>query len=241
MSLLFSILVTTPALWAQSSRALLGYGGMIVVPTATLAGDATVAVGFSRIPTMYGYKLYPAAKSVYYAALTFTPFFEASFAIVKPDKLPDRPLHVGDRSAGVKLRLCPETRRIPAIAIGSHDFFNLKLLGLAKPGRKLPENFAALYAVATKSFKPTFLHQLVVHFGYGTDWLPAKQNYLVGPFGGVELFLRKELVVMAESDARNVNLGARMKLFSHLQSWVCWMDARELCGGVGLSLTLWEL
>lgn len=239
--LLPDALVTTPCLQAQSSRGLLGYGGMIIVPTATLARDATVAAGFSRIPAMYGYKLYPAPKSIYYAALTFTPFFEASFALVKPDQLPDRPLHVGDRTATVKLRLWPESRRRPALAIGSHDFFNLKWLGLVKPGRKLPENFAALYAVATKSFKPSFFHQLVIHLGYGTDWLPAVQNYLKGPFGGVELFLRKEVAVMAESDARWVNVGARLRLWSHLQGYVNWMDGRELCGGVGLSVALGEL
>jgi hypothetical protein len=53
--------------------------------------------------------------------------------------------------------------------------------------------------------------------------------------------LRKELTVMAESDARHVNVGTRVRLFSHVQGYVCWMDLRELCGGFGLSLALWEL
>jgi hypothetical protein len=235
---LISACLAWPRLYGQTSRALLGYGGMIVVPSATLARDATTVVGFSRIPTSYGFKLYPAPKSIYFAALTFTPFFEATFAIVKPDRLPDRPLHVGDRTASIKLRLLPETRHLPAVSVGAHDFFNLKFLGLAKPGRKLPENFAALYAVASKTFQPGFMYQIVVHAGYGTDWLPAVQNYLVGPFGGVELFPWKPLAVVAESDARHINVGTRCHLFSHLQLYMSIMNWSEVCGGVNLSCNI---
>jgi hypothetical protein len=237
---LISAILFCPRLYGQTSRALLGYSGMIVVPSATLARDATAVVGFARIPSIYGVKLFPAQKSIYFAALTFTPFLEATFAMVKPDRLSDRPLHVGDRTASIKLRLLPDTGRIPAVAIGAHDFFNLKQLGLAKPGRKLPENFAALYAVASKSFKPPYVYRLVAHAGYGTDWLPAVQNYLVGPFGGMELFVSKALVLMIESDAKHVNFGGRCNLFSHLQFYLSWMNRTEACGGVNFSFNFKE-
>jgi hypothetical protein len=236
-----SMVFLLPPLEAQNSRSLLGYGGLVVVPSADLARDATVTVGLARIPRLYGIALYPARKSVYSASLTFAPFFEVAFAVVKPDPLSDLPPHAGDRTVSVKLRFISEKRFMPALAVGAHDFLGVKRLGIRTVKTTPPENFAALYAVATKSYKIPMVYNLCVHMGYGTDWLPAEQNYLVGLFGGIELFVRKELAVMAEYDARYFNFGARLNLFSHFQFYLSWMDGKEPGCGLNCSYNLGDL
>jgi hypothetical protein len=229
------------SIYAQSSTASLGYGGLIVVPSAEPARDATLKVGFGSIPRIYGIQLQPTKKSVYYAALTAAPFFEVAFAVVKPDQSPEEALNVGDRTVSVKLRLVAEKKYAPAIAVGAHDFFGIRQLGVRTVKTTPPENFAACYCVATKSYRIPWVYKATVHIGYGTDWLPAVQNYLVGAFGGIELFVRKELAVMAEYDAQYFNFGVRLNLFSHLQGYATFMDGKEYGGGLNLYYCLGDL
>ncbi|NLP12557.1 YjbH domain-containing protein, partial [bacterium] len=45
---------------------LLGYGGVLVAPTAYMPGDGTITVTFSRIPRLYAAKMQPYRTSSVY-------------------------------------------------------------------------------------------------------------------------------------------------------------------------------
>ena len=236
--LILCILIYPLSSRSQSMKTSLGYNGLNIVPSAETADDGTLTVGYSRIPRSYGLQSYPARKSVFYMALAAAPFFEASFAFVIHDHLTDRSPHAGDRTVSAKLRLLREKKYSPSIGLGAHDFFGITQLGIRKVTTPPPQNYAALYAVASKSFASPWKQKGRIHIGYGTDWLPAEQHFMVGIFAGIELTVIKEISLMAEYDAQYFNIGARLNLFSHLQTFITCMNGRELSGGLSFCWNL---
>ena len=81
----------------QASPNLLGCNGMLVIPTAYMAGDGVITPVFSRIPKLYAAKLQPYdVSSVFAVNVGMLPFLEGFVAMVRPDHFKGG---TGDRTA----------------------------------------------------------------------------------------------------------------------------------------------
>ena len=89
-----------------------------------------------------------------------------------------------------------------------------------------------------------------VHFGWGLDWLggrygvtdPGKDiptvHSFLGPFGGVDIPVRRDLRAMAEYDTRRVNVGVRWRPVPHTQMDVGLFGFGRLFGGIAFDVNL---
>jgi len=223
-------LSTATAPQAMDGNGLLGGSGLVIVPAAGTLPDGRVVVGVSRIPRLYADKLRPYRRTVYYGAVGLLPFLEATMAFVRPDHYSGG---LGDRSAGLRLRLLAERDKLPALAVGIQDFFGAEALELEPAGA---QQFAALYLAGGKTFGSVRLHG-----GYGVDWLPAKSRQLVGLFGAVSVRLNRSLAACVEYDARSLNIGLKLKTFSHFQLALAWWNLQSLCATCAFSFKLQSL
>ncbi|HPN35488.1 MAG TPA: YjbH domain-containing protein [bacterium] len=211
---------------------LLGYGGVLVTPTAYMPGDGTITATFSRIPKLYAAKLQPyQTSSVYTIDAGVFSFLEGFVSLVRPDHFKGG---TGDRTAGLRLNFLQETAKRPALTVGMQDFFAIEQLDLEPSSAQV---FASLYMVGSKSFT---LHnrRIFTHLGYGTDWLPANTSQLVGLFGAMEIETLPKVFLMLENDAKKWNLGLRTRLFSHLQLVAGWWGLEEFSWSVSGSFNL---
>lgn len=214
---------------------LLGYGGVMVVPTAYMPGDGVITATFSRIPKLYAAKLQPyRTSSVYTMNAGIFSFMEGFVSLVRPDHFKGG---TGDRTAGLRVNILRENEYRPALTFGMQDFFALDRLDLEPSSAQV---FAALYMVASKSFK---FHNrwTLVHMGYGADWLPAKTRQLNGLFGAFEVETVPDIYLLFENDAKRWNVGLRALLFTHFQAMAGWWGFNEFCFNVSASFNLNQL
>ncbi len=208
----FTFLTLTLSVQAavNSSSTVLGYSGLLLVPTAQTAGEGDLRFGVCRIPKLYARNYRPYDRTVFFVDLGYFSFLEATFAIVRPDHFPGG---VGDRSAAIRIRLVNETSSTPALAIGLHDFFAVDVLDL-EPVRA--QHFAASYIAASKHFQLSSHATVGLHIGYGNELLPANDRLLNGWFGGLAFSPLEPVELLLEYDAHRLNAGCRFSWFSRL-------------------------
>ena len=196
---------------ASAAQSIGGPTGLVLVPTARLQADGTLAVGAGYVPEAYSDYLEGSAYTPAFATLAFLPSVEVGFRFSRALGT-GRPEALGDRMLFARVRVLKETGSLPAVAIGAHDFL--------RSSSSLTNQFAALYAVASKRVGGVaFVESVDLHAGLGTDWIPAKVRQFVGPFGGAEIsFLDadtgvvRRLQTLVEYDGRSVNVGQRLGL-----------------------------
>lgn len=217
---------------AAQTGSLMGPSGVLLVPSATVAADGEIAVGVSRIPELYASRLRPYERSVFYGRIGYLPFLELTAMVIRPDHYSGG---IGDRSGHIKLRLLPERRSLPAIAVGAQDFFAIDELDL-EPWNA--QHFAALYAVASKTLIAPRSIAVRLHAGYGWNDLPAKSRYLTDFFAGAEIAPHPWIDLLAEYDSQEFNVGMRLHLFSKLHLVLALWKLQEFTSSVAISFVL---
>jgi len=235
--ILLSLFLHEPMLAAGEGRKpfatnLLGYGGVLVVPTAYMPGDGTITATFGRIPKLYAAKLQRyQTSSAYTIDAGMFSFLEGFVSLVRPDHFKGG---TGDRTAGARLNFFRETTNRPALTLGMQDFFAIEQLDLEPSSAQV---FASLYLVSSKTFTVRD-RLLLLHLGYGTDWLPANTSQLVGLFGAMEIETLPRVFLLLENDAKKWNLGLRTQFFSHFQLMAGWWGLDEFSWSVSGSFNL---
>ena len=114
------------------------------------------------------------------------------------------------------IQLLEESKPFPSIMLGIHDFYSYSY-------------YNALFLSTSKSFKLNPDIQINTHCGYGVDWMDQHygdtgpdsddqvNHYLVGLFGGMEVFYRNYGSFIVEYDTHQVNTGFRLNLFDRIQ------------------------
>ena len=196
---------------SPAAQSIGGPTGLVLVPTARLQTDGTLAVGAGYVPETYSDYLEGRAYTPVYATLAFLPSVEVGFRFSRAVGT-GTPQALGDRMLFARVRVLEERGALPAVAVGAHDFL--------RSSSNLTNQFASLYAVASKRVGGlAFVESVDLHAGLGTDWIPAKVRQFVGPFGGAEIaFLDADAGVvrrvqtLVEYDGRSVNVGQRLGL-----------------------------
>jgi hypothetical protein len=226
---LFSLAVP---LFAREGNTVLGYSGLLLIPTAELAADGDVAIGVCRIPKLYADHYKPYDRTVFYANMGYTSFFEVTFGIVRPDHFPGG---VGDRTVAARVLALKETRYTPAVAVGVHDFFAVEALDLEPPDA---QHFTTSYLVSSKTFKWPQNMRAAVHLGYAFDILPSNDRHLDGWFGGAAFSPLPSVELILEHDSRHINGGVRFFFFSRLEYMISFWQMRFVMHNLSFSLPL---
>ncbi len=234
--LIILVLALNLAVMAQSGNTLLGYSGLLLVPTADIQQDGELNFGISRIPILYAKNYYGGSydRTVMFASMGFLPFLEGTFGFTRPDNMQGG---VGDRSMSARLQLYRQRGWIPSVALGMQDFFAIKKLHLEPTSA---QHFAAAYVVASKAvkFSSPFLQRADFHLGYGVDWLPANDRHLDGLFAGLSFSPIRQVQLLFEYDSHSFNSGVRFFLFSHLRYTMALWKMRYLMQNMSFSISL---
>ncbi len=95
------------------------------------------------------------------------------------------------------------------------------------------------FKVITQSVETnTFLNKMSITLGYGSDIIPANGYEYIGVFGGVSFTFFNHLEIMGEYDARNYNIGSRIKLFDSIFLLGGFRDMKYFSGGGGIYFQL---
>lgn len=209
-SSLFFIASLSPAAFAQSVS---GVPGLVRVPIATFHDDGTLLIGSSFLPREHlPYTGNQRDAIAAYAGLTFLSFIEVDLRVTRQLGVAEGADHVVDRVPTVRVRILPEKKWIPAIALGFHDVLTSIESGEA-------HHFGATYLVATKHFDiPWGLLRAGVTAGWGADRLIWDNSEFTGPFGGLSLSTGHLpwLSLLADYDGATVNAALRASLFKRL-------------------------
>ena len=131
-----------------------------------------------------------------------------------------------------RLRPLKETRFLPAIVLGAHDFV-WSLSGFPT------NNFNALYLSASKGFQlGSLINSIQFHIGYGTDWLDAPSHEFVGLFGGVSISPRPFISLMFEHDTEKPNLGLRISVLDQIEFLAALLNFDTFSGGMNCKFRL---
>lgn len=210
---------------------LMGYSGLMLVPSAQVMQNGQLNVGISRVPGLYAHHWPYDDWTIYFISLGYLPFLEGSAMIVRPDHYP---FGAGDRSVHIKIRLFDEHGRWPAVAFGAQDLFAIKSLKLEPPEA---QKFASLYAVAARNYHLKYMN-ICVNLGFGTDALPAQSHQLDGFFAGMLVSPHRYFSLLAEYDAHEFNAGFRLHPCRYFQTQLVWWKMESLTATMALSIFL---
>lgn len=181
-----------------------GTTGLIKIPTADVAGNGQIVFGAGYL---YDYMGALSRQSTVFG--TFGLLDRLEIGLRMASRIEGSEIFqkgTTDRMLSIKWVLKQETDYVPAIAVGGHD-----IIGRSR-------YFNSLYIVSSKRVPLAFIEDLRLHLGVGTDvWdeldsQDSKQHRFVGIFGGGELYLTQYLALVAEYDAEEINLGARVSI-----------------------------
>ncbi|MDP1836055.1 MAG: YjbH domain-containing protein [Chlamydiales bacterium] len=215
-------------------------GGYLNMPSALMADEGTLRVGFSSVPPYYNINVALQPFPNLEATLNYRIFRGVDDPILSPMGFGD----MSDRGINLKFALTrPEDSDywLPGVAIGADDFLGTK-------------NFQALYIVGTQVWP---LYNLEASVGYGGDRYHAL-------FGGViwQPFRRwcyswlRPIVLVAEYDATNyrdpnfekhpkgrnvssrINFGLKYRAFNWIDMSVAQVRGEEFAWSLSTS---WDL
>jgi len=152
-----------------------GYTGLMEIPNARVLEDGEVRFGAAQVMP---YRWYSGGMGI-------LPGLELSGSLTNITNIPTPYTFTNlDRSFYLKYQILPESKELPAVAIGINDFWGTRL-------------FPAEYLVFNRQIFP-----LDISLGmgrkrlHGPISLPLSDDF--GLFGGIELALHERLQVMAE-------------------------------------------
>ena len=137
-----------------------------------------------------------------------------------------------DRVPSLRLHLLKETKFLPAVCFGLHDF-------AAAFGGTEAVRFNSTYLVASKTLEINkFVDKVDLHAGYSSDLLYAHNYQFLGFFAGSSCTIKKYLKLMVEFDSRRVNLGTQLTLFKHVCLTAGLLGFDSFSGGLSCTFTL---
>ena len=217
------------ALMAQS---LTGLTGLLNAPSADMQEDGTFYMGLNYLNR--NFIEFDGGDSFHYMAyyfdLTYLPFLEVNFrSTTRPTSIEGK-WNV-DRMFSVRLQVFKERRFVPSIVLGGHDLYT------TVTDKTRNQYFGALYIVSTKHFK-LLESDIGITLGYGFNAF-RKQQFL-GIFGGVSYnpdFFH-QLKLMAEYDSKEINIGASLLFFNHLNILIVLQGLKAISGGIAYKIYL---
>jgi len=183
---------------------LYSYSGYLTTPSAYI-NDGRLGFHYSYLPKYVA----PFDKNlsenwIFSAALGFLPFMECYLSVyVAPQVNISKTINNygadKTRSAGVKIRIVDENKRLPSLAIGIYD------PGFKKLGSGFSsQTIASLFLVTSKKFDDD---KISVSLGYGFGELLGDYARLNGLFGGLALSFRKNMWIVSDYDTEVWSVG----------------------------------
>jgi hypothetical protein len=202
-----------------------GTSGLVVTPTAEVAPDATLRLGYSFMDA----KWVPHGRGefdneIWFLNFGFLPRVEVTVrATVLPGsrltRFDDAP--IVDRMGSARLQLL-RPGRFPGIALGVDDVRGTRY-------------YHSLYAVGTQRvvWDAAGL-DLRASVGFGSRALEARNHLLDGVFGGLETRVFRTVSFVADHDTEKWNAGVRVRLLGRISAQVAWLDLEIPSAGMGL-------
>ena len=214
--------------YGQSLNTLTGYFN---IPSGEIGKDRSVVVGTSFLNKIFYDKIgFNENSLTIYASIVYLPLVEFSFRFTKRLE-PPYPEALGDRMISIKFNLLKESKIIPSISLGAHDFTRSK--------EELTNRFNALYIAATKNIAVNkFIDNISLTYGYGFDFITALKHHYVGHFGGAEIRFARHYYIISEYDGRFVNGAFKANLFNHINLLFGFIGLKYPCGGASVSFSL---
>ncbi len=216
------------------AQTLEGMEGLFFIPSAEIHQDAQISIGFNYLDkSLVSFGDFKYSAKNYFITFHFLPFIEASLRITRLNGLPPRNNEaIGDRTPSIKIRVFEESDILPAISIGVHDLMTVF-------GGEAAVHNNACYLVATKNFNlDSFLSNIALTVGYGSDFMKAANHNFVGLFGGLSLHLLNHFELMTEYDGKRANCGLRIKYFDHLSLLGGFIGYKHFSGGISYYFTI---
>jgi hypothetical protein len=212
---------STSGVQAQS---LSGTTGLATIPTARMQQDGTMSFGvsyFDKKDQQYfeGTKNFGTA----YVNFTFLPFVEIVLRVNRP--LFYHSTYTVDRFPMVRLRVLNETKFLPAVVVGLHDFASTSAWSTV--------HFNATYLVMSKK-----MSDFDFHLGYAPIIMKALYYQLDGVFGGVAYSPVKQVNLFAEYDTRYINAGFQVLFLKHFSASVAAINFNSFSAGINYKVFL---
>ncbi len=209
------------------SQSLTGATGLMSIPTGEILEDGEFSFGVNVLNKKHlEYFDGQQHTNVYFVTIGFLPFLEAGLRYTRAWE--PGPSSVGDRMISMRVQMLKERDATPSLVLGAHDV-------LSTVGR----HFNALYLVGSKNMSQVFgVREMVLHLGYGVDWIAARNHDFVGLFGGVSWAPHSTVTVMIEYDADRLNAGLRFFILHHLGLLVGVNGLDALSGGISYTFKL---
>jgi hypothetical protein len=225
---LFVCLIPEALLYASNFR-MGNASGILAIPTAYTAYDREIIFGAGYLPARYAY-LHGTPDQIYYITIGYLPFLETTFALVHSDRI-GNVQGIGDRVGHFRFKIISERRKFPAIVLGLRDPFGLI-------GEQNAQQFNTSYLVASKSLHLPNHVNMVLHLGYGTDWIRAAQHQLVGVFGGLAVYPERHVAFLLEHDTKKFNFGIRTVILGKTELVISWLNFDAFSGGISYNFKL---
>lgn len=223
------VMMTGPG-FAQS---LLGYQGVIKVPSAFTTPDGRIVLGYGQVPgstslfKRLGSNVNHQKNEIYFVNIGFLPFIEISGGIVRYDF---HTMGVGDRTFAIRCLLLKESKYYPQLTIGVHDPFSAY-------ATRMSQNLTTSYLVTSKTMQLFKYSQLYLHLGYSNDLFEADQYLLLGWFYATELRIYDYVTFLAEYDTEMYNYGIRLH-YRTLSVLLTWLDEGQSSWQVAYQIKL---
>ena len=204
LCLMIGVLVLATGLAAVPAGAapsLLGYTGLLLVPSADALDDKEFNVAYFTLNVEEG-----ADETVFAANMGVDEGTEIGFARIKPD------YGRADTVLSGKYRIQPEDEQRPAMAVGVFDLTD--------------QIDTTVYFVASKSLSRSYrisgreATSPRVPLGVGGGALD-------GLFAGATAVLGEKLMLIAEYDTDDINLGARLALGREIRAHAGWINGLD--------------
>lgn len=212
------------------SQSLTGVSGLFTIPDGNLIGDGKLVIGINWQSQKYIKSYQGYDRIIGFVNLGFLPFIEAGLRLTYPYTLTNHA--IGDRMPFIRFRLIEQTKYLPNLVLGAHDFIGVF-------GGTDAINFNSLYLVSTRNgLIESNDFSTDVTLGYGVDWMKAEYHQFVGFFGGIKSTIFKNYSIILEYDSERINLGTEIIIFKNLKILVGLMDVKEIQGGLSYAIQL---
>ena len=216
---------------AEAQTNISGKPGLIYIPSATLTEDGTLRMGANYNPVRYGFRRRGRnPERIIFANLTILPRLDVNVNLLQLISTNQYPVKeaLGDRQLDLRYVLLKETAKRPSLAVVLSSPFTIDaaLLTHVVVATKTFQLSPELKAIATLGLgSPYFVYRNESNLANSNifskfTWQKKSETryanqYLEGPFGGLQLQYRNKVGLMVEYDTPFLNVGAYAHLFRH--------------------------
>lgn len=191
-----------------NSISLFSYSGYLTTPSAYIT-DGRLGFYYSYLPKYVApFDKNRSENWIFSTALGFLPFMECYLSVyVAPQVNISKSIYNygadKTRSAGVKIRIMDEGKRLPSFAIGIYDPEVMKVVA-----DFTHNTVSSLFIVSSKRFNDD---NISVSIGYGFDELSGKYGRLRGLFGGLAVSVLKNMWLISDYDTEVWSAGVNTR------------------------------